>query len=163
MMNGDFLQASIKMLPEGLKGMAEGAYYSEKGYIDKSGTKLPIGTPSALDIVYSTLGFDPSRLAQYQEAKRIATGLEAQKTEREQIISQHLLRANQTGEPIQPWLNAAVDFLHDHPGEPGPLQGLAGSLQQHMMGAAQSRALGVPLGVKPLDFGIRQSAGFLSP
>lgn len=164
LMNGDFLQAAIKFAPEGLKGIAEGAFYGRDGYVDKNGIKLPIGSPSAMDIVYATLGFDPSRLAQYQEAKRISSGLEAQKTFREQQISQHLVKAEMTGDStmLKSWVNAAVEFQQDHPGEPGPLMGMGRDLQQHMMSAIQAKALGVPLGVKPLDFGIRRAAGFLS-
>lgn len=164
LMNGDFLQAAIKFAPEGLKGIAEGAFYGRDGYVDKNGIKLPIGSPSAMDIVYATLGFDPSRLAQYQEAKRISSGLEAQKTFREQQISQHLVKAEMTGDStmLKSWINAAVEFQQDHPGEPGPLMGMGRDLQQHMMSAIQAKALGVPLGVKPLDFGIRRAAGFLS-
>lgn len=163
LMNGDYLQAAIKFAPEGLKGIAEGAYYSTHGYVDKDGVQLPIGTPSALDIVYATLGFDPARLAQYQEAKRIGSGLEAQRQFREQNISQHLVKAQMTGDSaaLGTWLNAASQFQSEHLGMSSPLKNMRADFEKHLRGGVLARAIHAPIGVGVIDPN-RASTGFLS-
>lgn len=163
LMNGDYMLAATRLLPEGLKGIAEGAYYSQHGYVDKDGVPLPIGSPSAMDIVYATLGFDPARLAQYQEAKRISSGLEAQRQFREQNISQHLVKAQMTGdsEALGKWINAAAEFQVEHPGMPSPLQSIGSDFSQHLRQGVLARATGAPLGVGVID-PARASTGFLS-
>lgn len=163
LMNGDYMMAATKFLPEGAKGLAEGAYYSMHGYVDKDGVPLPIGSPSALDIVYATLGFDPARLAQYQEAKRISGGLEAQREFRSQNITQHLVKAQMTGDSsaLGSWLNAAAEFTTEHPGMPSPLTSIGTNFTEHARQGILAKALGAPLGVGVLDPN-RSATGFLS-
>lgn len=160
-LNGDYLQGLIKFAPEGIKGLAEGWYLTKHGYIDKQGNKLPF-QPSTLDLILTLSGLEPQDISHYNEQKRIAQGLQAQRDYRSQNISRHLALAFQTGDQpaLQSWMNEATKFSMQHPGMGGPLEGFGGNLQRQMTNALVARGMGVPIGVRPLDIGMRQATNF---
>jgi hypothetical protein len=163
MLNGDILFGSMKMLPEGLKGLAESYSFYKNGFIDKDGRKYPMD-PGPMSLLMAALGFDPVQLSQYQEAHKIQLGLQAQRQVREQNISRHLALAFNQNDPIrlQNWMQEAAKYQQQHIGlGPGPLGGFAQNIRQQIMEPAMARAMGMPLGVKPLDFGMRRAVGFL--
>lgn len=165
LLNGDYMQALIKAAPEGLKGLAEAGNIYEHGYIDKDGRKYPM-QPGARDILMTALGIDPASFAQYNEARKIQSGLEAQRQYREQNISRHLSYAMNTGDPekFRYWMNQSMQYAQQHPMMGmGPIGGLGRMMQQSLMEPAMARTLGTPLGVKPFDFGMRHAVGFVNP
>jgi hypothetical protein len=163
-MNGDFMKGAIGFLPEGIKGLAEATYYSQHGFINKDGTTLPVGNPKALDLVLAALGFDPARLAQYNEANRIVQGLHAEHEYNSQNISQHLMKAQQTGDQagLMKWMSAAVDMQMHHPGTSGPAETFGSDLNQQMEAGQMARFRNAPIGVGPLDTA-GNAASFLTP
>lgn len=162
-MNGDFMLGAMKFAPEILKGAFEGAYYSQHGYVNKDGTPLPIGNPTTYDLVLASMGFDPAHLAQYNEAKRIAQGLQAQRQYREQNISQHLVKAQMTGNEndLSKWITEASDFQMQHPGMGSPLREMPQEFKKQLQAGMIARATNAPIGVGMMD-PARLSSGFLS-
>ena len=164
LMNGDYMMGAIKMLPEGFKGLAEAEYAREHGYTNKFGQRLPI-QPSTADIAKMAVGIDPANLAQYNEANRIKQGLTAQREWREQNIGQHLARAQAFNDPamLQEWIREGIAYQMQHPGMGSPLQGMMGAMKQRMIASAEAQAFGMPIGVKPIDFAMRNAVGFVNP
>lgn len=161
MMNGDYMLGATKMLPEGFKGVAEAGYAASHGYVDKNGVKLPV-QPSGADIGKMALGLDPANLARYNEAKRIETGLNAQKEYTGQNISRHLeiaLQNHNTGD-LNYWQHRAMIFKRSNLGDANPLQNLGDEFRGHVEAGARARALGLIVGQKPLDAS-RKSTDFL--
>jgi hypothetical protein len=162
--NGDYLRGAIKMMPEGVKGIAEGVYLSKHGYVDKNGNRYPI-QPGARDILAASIGIDPANLAQYEEADRIKSGLTAQRQYREQNISSHLVRSIMEPGSADTgyWMQQALQYEVEHPGMGGPLESLQNDLTRFITKGATAGAFNLPLGVKPLDFGLQRATGFITP
>jgi hypothetical protein len=160
--NGDYALGAQKILPEGLKGIAESYYLGEHGYIDKNGKVLPI-KQSSLDILKKAMGLEPAKEAQYKEASKITAGLIDQRTYRQQNISTHLIRAIMTRDPAsyQAWLGEAVKFKQDHPQLLGPAATLGRYMSRQMQQQGVSNALGLPPTVAR-DLSLRTNLGFLN-
>ena len=162
LLNGDYMMGAQKILPEGLKGLAEGAYIAQHGYINASGQKLPVSA-GGLNVLKEILGFKPGELAEYQDKQRIFSGLQAERQYREQNISTHLAKSVLTGDPasLPYWVNEAVQYQRDHPLMGGPIQSLQRSLMLRARQSAQAQALGgTPLGMRPMDISARSKLGF---
>jgi hypothetical protein len=164
LMNGDYMRAAIKMLPEGFKGIAEAEYAREHGYINASGDRYNV-QPSGADIAKMAFGLDPANLALYEDANRIKTGLLAQRQYRLQNINQHLLRAAQTGDNagVQSWMQEAVKYQMDHPGLGSPAASFGRNLSRHLRQSMLAQAMGTPSGVKLPDLSLRNTLGFANP
>jgi len=162
LLNGDYMMGLQKILPEGIKGLAEGAYINEHGYINAAGQKLPVSA-GGLNVLKEVLGFKPGELAEYQDKQRIFSGLQAERQYREQNIATHLSKAILTGDPssLPYWAGQGVDYQRDHPLMGGPIQSLQRSLMLRARQSAQARALGgTPLGMKPIDLSAQSKLGF---
>ena len=161
--NGDYSLGATKMLPEGLKGLAEAFRMSEYGYVDKNGTKLPI-QPKGLDILKAALGLENRNYEQYQEANETVQGAMAHRQYREQNITRHLSLALSQHNPqaLHEWMGQAIQFQLQHPGVFNPTGRIVQDEQKHLMQGAYARAQGMPLGVKPLDISLQSHLGFLN-
>ena len=165
MLNGDYLLGLTRMLPEGFKGVAESLYAGTHGFVDKYGLPTTGGPPTAADLAKMAVGLDPTTLARYNEDKRTMQGIEAQREYHEQNIEQHLVRSMTQHDPdaTQYWIEQARDYTMQNPLMGGPLFNMGQTMREHMLQAAQARALGVPIGVKPLDVRMREATSFLNP
>lgn len=163
MLNGDYAIGATKLLPEGLRGLAE-AYRLDEfgGYVDRNNTKLPI-KQGDLDTLKLALGFEPAQEKQYEEGARMLSGLKADRQYREQNISRHLEMAITANDPasLNAWMGEAVKYVRDHPGMGNPLARMQAVLSQRIQGAAMARATGMPIGVKPQDFDLQSRLGFV--
>jgi hypothetical protein len=162
MLNGDYLYGATRMLPELFKNVAEAAYIDKHGYVDKNGTKWPV-QPSVADILKKVVGIDPTNESQYEEAVRIKGGLLAQRQERQQNISRHLLMAQAGQADMNYWLAQAIQFTHDHPGLGGPLAGFGESLRRRAVSAAIAKEGSYPIGTRPQDWALKANLGFVQP
>jgi hypothetical protein len=159
--NGDYMNGLIKMVPELLKNPLEAARIAQRGFVDKTGTQLPI-TASAKDIMLKAIGLDPAKEAEYDEAKRVQAGAAALRSARSQNITEHLVLAEQRGDQdsLSYWLGQSQRFGQDHPGMRPPAMTLQRALMQHMQAGAVARGMGTPIGVKPSDIAGRQETSF---
>ena len=145
--------------------MAESLYAGTHGFVDKYGLPTTGGPPTAADLAKMAVGLDPTTLARYNEDKRTMQGIEAQREYHEQNIEQHLVRSMTQHDPdaTQYWIEQARDYTMQNPLMGGPLFNMGQTMREHMLQAAQARALGVPIGVKPLDVRMREATSFLNP
>jgi hypothetical protein len=159
--NGDYLVGLQKIVPTALKGPIEAMRMTEHGYEDRKGVQLPL-TPTAREILQRAIGFEPARLADYNEAKRTEEGLTAAREYREQNISRHLSLAmeHHNSEDLQYWVQQAAEYARQHPGMPGPITTMGQMLQRNATSAAMARALGMPVGTKITDFSTRALTGY---
>lgn len=151
-LNGDFMDGAIKVAPELLKGPMEAYRLDQRGFVDKNGSKLPI-TASAADVMMQALGIDPAKEAEYDEAKKVSTGLQQMRQMRSQNITRHLMLAENRGDEgmMQSWQREAMKFAMDHPGMNNPLQDFGRAMGQHARNAAMAQGFGTPIGVSPRD------------
>ena len=161
MVNGDYLQAASRGLPELLRNMADAEMIREHGFEDKSGFKLPISGSTSASLM-KLLGFDTSQEAEYSEAKGTMSGLQARQQYDQQNIMRHLALAynRQDPEGYGQWLSASQQFMMDHPGVKPPAMGFGDYLKQHARSAAMAGALGTPLGVSPRNLMMRGMVGY---
>ena len=159
--NGDYLDATQKMVPELLEGGIDAYKLAQRGYVDKSGKKLPIMATSG-DVLMQALGIDPAKEAEYMEEKRTATGLQSMRTLRSQNITRHMLLAQSRQDPqmLQDWQQEALQYHQDHPFLSGPLQDFGRALSQSMQQSALARGMGTPIGVSPRDRGTIAKTSF---
>ena len=150
--NGDYMNALVKIAPEGLKNLAEGAQLGTRGYVDAKGNKLPI-TASAEDILLKSVGIDPAKEEEYNEVKRVGLGLKTLAQVRSQNITRHMVLAMNRHDPasFRAWAAEAQTYARDHLGMSSPLQGLTSALSEGLQQQSLARALGTPLGVSPRD------------
>ena len=160
-LNGDYLDGLIRIVPEAFKTPLEGYRLAQRGFVDRTGAKLPI-TANAADIAMVALGFDPAKEAEYDEQRGSAMGLERMRELREQNIEKHLqLAINRRDQGMyQSWVAEAQQFTRDHPGLPSPLTTLGQSLTEHARAAAMAKGLGMPVGVNPRDLVTRGMASY---
>lgn len=160
-MNGDYLEASERVVPELLKGPVEAYRLAERNFVDKNGQRLPI-TANATDIMMTAMGIDPAKEAEYNEEQRTITGLNAMRQARSQNITRHLLLAQARGDGamFQDWERQATQFQLDHPGMAGPLQDFGRAVATHSRAVAIARGFGTPLGVKTRDVVGREKTSF---
>jgi hypothetical protein len=152
LMNGDYLDGLTKFSPEILKGGVEAFRLGKYGFVDKNGSKLPI-TASASDVMMKALGIDPAKEAEYDEEKRVATGLQTMRQMRSQNITRHLMLATNRGDEgnFQSWQSEAMKFAMDHPGMGNPLSDFGRAMALHSRNAAVAQGFGTPIGVQPRD------------
>ena len=152
MSNGDYMNASIKLAPEGIKNALEAVQLGHRGFVNKDGAKLPI-TASAQDVALKLFGLEGSKEMEYNEARRTDLGLQTMKTAREQNITHHLLQAYNRGDTADfaKWRSESDRFGHDHPGAPPPIASFGEAMSKLMQEQSMARALGTPIGVKPND------------
>jgi hypothetical protein len=150
--NGDVMNGMIKVMPEGLKGVAEAVRLGHRGFVDKRGARLPI-TASAQDIALKAVGIDPSNEAEYDEAARTESGLKSMRTIRSSNITTHLIQAQMRGDMpnLQKWKGEAQEYQQDHPGLKSPMQDFDRMLKQTMRQQAMAKTYNTPLGVSPKD------------
>ena len=150
--NGDYMNAMVKIAPEGLKNIAEGAQLGTRGYVDAKGNKLPI-TASAEDILLKSVGIDPAKEEEYNEERKTALGLQAMAKVREQNITRHLVLAmnRRDGAGFNSWVSEANTFGREHPGITPPMANFQELLNQNMQEAALAQRMGTPIGVRPND------------
>lgn len=151
-LNGDVMDGMIKFLPEILKGPTEALRLGERGFVDKNGNKLPI-TANAQDVMMTALGIDPAKEAEYDETKKVATGLSQMRQIRSQNITRHLMLAVNRGDAasFQSWEREAMQFQLDHPGMQSPLMDFSRAMSMHARNAAVAQGMGTPIGVQPRD------------
>ena len=162
MFNGDYSQGAIKMLPEGLKSIAEAFRLSKYGYVNQYGTKLAM-QPGAWDILLSSLGVDPASFAQQKEQLKIGAGLRAQTQYDKLNIERHLIMAAQNPESadFQTWAQRAIIFQQRYPNiSGGPLMEAMQRLPRNIMQGVYSRMTGAPIGVTPYQQGMRRATTF---
>jgi hypothetical protein len=160
--NGDYMLGAQRLLPDGFKGLADAYYLSEHGYVDKQGRALPISA-GAMNVLKAAIGLTPANEAQYKDAEEIASGLLAQRQYRLQNIGAHLSRGVLMHDPaeLQIWLGEAAKYAVDHPGLGNPLFSLGRNIQRNVQQQAIAGATGAPIGIRPQDFDLRNSIGFL--
>lgn len=158
--NGDYLDGSIKLLPEALKKGAEAIKLGKYGFIDKNGAKLPIDA-TATDVLMTAMGLDPAKEAEYDEANKTASGLKNMRLIRSSNIERHLqLAANRGDRSMEDyWMKQAAEYQADHPGLRGPAQTFSRQLMLHERSAQIARQTGLPIGVQPRD---QAGAGMVS-
>ncbi len=71
--NGDYMNGLIKIVPEVLRNPLEAARLAQHGFVDKTGTKLPI-TADAKDVLLKAIGLDPAKEAEYDEGEACGSG-----------------------------------------------------------------------------------------
>lgn len=149
--NGQYLHGWEKIIPGALKGLTDAAVLATHGYENSRYEKLPI-EPTGADIAMRAIGLKPADKAQYEEAADAARGLKEQRDQRRSNIGMSLATAIERGNQrdISTWLDEALKFDQEHPGQPS-LPSLAGMLQQRAVAPATARGLGMPLGVSPRD------------
>ena len=150
--NGDVLDGAVRVMPEALKGPVEAYRLGQRGFVDKNGSELPI-TANARDVMMTALGIDPAKEAEYDEEKKVYTGLQQMRNVRSQNITRHLMLAVNRDDPamMQTWQREAIQFQQDHPGLLSPLATFERALAMHARNAAFARGFGTPLGVQPRD------------
>ena len=150
--NGDILDGMVRVMPEAFKGATEAYRLGQRGFVDKSGNALPI-TANARDVMMTALGIDPAKEAEYDEEKKVYTGLQQMRNLRSQNITRHLMLAVNRDDPamLKTWQSEAVQFQQDHPGLLSPLATFERALAMHARNAAFARGFGTPLGVQPRD------------
>jgi hypothetical protein len=162
--NGDYALGAQKILPEGLRGLADAYYLNEHGYVDRNGRTLPIKR-GAFDVLKQALGLEPGKEAEYRDAAKIASGLMAQRQFREQTISQHLARGVLLHDPgeVQAWLAEAVRYQQQHPTLlNGPVTNFDRNVRKQLTAQDYAQAFGLPIGINRNDVGLRSNLGFLN-
>jgi hypothetical protein len=166
MANGDYVNGAVKMAPEALKGPIEALRDKLYGYRDKGGTPLGI-TPRGIDLALEAMGFDPTKVATMQMNKNVLSGLEARRQYQSQNITQHLAKAEQLHDPaaMKYWEQQSTDYQHEWPGMKPPIADLGRYLDTHLREAAEAKALGAPMGIRPNNVTERKffSGGMLQP
>lgn len=160
-LNGDYMNGLIKMAPEALKAPTEAWRIANRGFVDKNGTRLPI-TASAFDVAMKAIGIDPAKEAEYDEVKRVETGLNTMRQLRAKNITQHLLLAVNRGDTanMNSWLQASQEFGREHPGIMPPAAMLGRDIAKTQRAAAIARGLGMPIGENVRDIATRGMVGF---
>jgi hypothetical protein len=160
MLNGDYLNGMTKVVPENLKGGLEAYRLGERGFVDNlTGQKLPIGSPSAYDIMLTALGIDPAKQAEYQEVTREAVGLRTMRELNSSNIVRHMEVAYTRGDQgmFNTWMGEAQKWQQEHPGMVPPQAGFQRELANHMRQSAQAQATGLPIGVTPRDISAQRA------
>lgn len=150
--NHDFLEAGQRALPEMLRNVVEGGMTLSRGYIDKSGFKLPIKASTA-DGLKQLLGFEPQNKAEYGEETKTQQGLEDRSQYDKQNIMSHMAKSFNLHDPEEyaRWVSKSTAFAHAHPGEMPPAMEFGDYMREHVRSAAIAGARGTPIGVGPRD------------
>jgi hypothetical protein len=154
MLNGDYLNGMTKVVPENLKGGLEAYRLGQRGFINNlTGQKLPIGSPSAYDIMLTALGIDPAKQAEYQEVNREAVGLRTMRELASSNIVRHMEQAYMRGDQgmFNTWMGEAQRWQMQHPGMVPPQASFQRELENHIRQSAYAQARGLPVGVAPRD------------
>ena len=152
MTNFDFLDGSIKMVPEFLKTPLEGYRLAQRGFVDKNGAPLPI-TANAFDVALTAMGIDPAKEAEYNEVKREQIGLNTMRQLNAGNITRHLVMAQERGDQqmFQQWEAASQRYMQEHPGMEPPIANFGRAFAEHVKAATLARAINTPIGVAPRD------------
>ena len=150
--NGDYMNAGIKLAPEGLKNVLEAVQLGHRGFVNKDGQKLPI-TASAQDVALKAFGLEGAKEQEYNEVRRTQLGLQALSQARSTNITHHLLQAynRQDQGDFQKWTGESTKYGLDHPGELPPIADFGKTLMSSMKEQSLAQVLGTPIGVKPND------------
>ena len=151
-MNGDYMDGLIKMVPEFLKTPMEGYRLADRNFVDKKGSRLPISA-GAWDVAMTVLGIDPAKEAEYSEVKREQTGLKTMAQLDEQNITRHMIMAENRHDPemLRRWMAESQRYGQEHVGDMPPAADLSRAFAQSLQAAMIARGMGTPVGVAPHD------------
>lgn len=150
---GNLLDGMKEAMPVALKGPIEAYRMSERGYVDRSGTALPMEV-GARDILTQALGFSTAEKAEYSEAKMAQTVRKGLLVREAANLRKNIAVAIESGDraKAQEWLAKARSFDLTNPGY-AVLPGLSSAMTSRARARALSEASGLPLGTNMRDPG----------
>lgn len=157
---GNITQGLINALPVGFKNPLKAYQLTTEGYVDGKGNKLPL-TPGARDILVQLLGFSPQQKAEYSEARGDQQSRRLLITTQGSALRQNIIKSIVAGdsERAKELITRAQTFDTANP-EFAITPTLQSTLQRQQTSAANARALGAPLGVRPKDIAGRALTGY---
>lgn len=158
---GDVMGGMINAMPVGFKAPLNFYRLTEdKQYTDNKGNKLPI-TPGAAAALYQLLGFTPAERAEYSESQNDQFARRTQLGARSKELRNAVVDAITSGDSqaVASTMAEIAAFDAKNPSY-AVSPGIASSLQATARNQATARALQVPLGVSPKDFGARDLTGY---
>jgi hypothetical protein len=151
-MKGDVMGGMAEAVPNAIKGPIKAYQYTDKGYVDGKGNKLPL-EPGAGNVLAQALGFQPANLAEYREAKQTLDTRKGLANREAQTIRKSLASAIESGDQdtAKEWIAKAREFDKANP-QAAVLPTIGATITRRAQERALAEATGTPLGTKIKDF-----------
>jgi hypothetical protein len=157
---GDVMGGLDKMLPTAIKGPERAFRMTTEGYVDASGNVLPMSA-GATDILAQALGFTPSELAEYTEARRTQTSRKGEVSQQASLLRQKLALAyeRKDAEAFREGMQRARLFDRVNPAY-AVLPGLSEAITRRATARQRARLTLTPLGTNIRDQQAQQLTNF---